>query len=236
MSISKRRSIGRAAALALSAISLAGANPALARKEPEPPVEYGPAPTWERFQELAEQAVRDRLIDPDSAKFKWLGGPQQGFYKPMLAKRINGYYACGLVNARNRMGGYTGDSYFIVVIDYDQVLYVQIAQNTYSLLGEQCAKAALPPPFVTLQNEPARPKANYGVAFFTAPDGIRVDRVFPGSPAERAGIKAGMIITRINGLVLRGLTQDMAQRMLANLTGNAVLELDSGAMITLERP
>jgi hypothetical protein len=225
----------RSAAIAAAQLVAAIATPAAAKDAP--PYEYGPVPTLERFQELGEQAVHMRLVDPDSARIRWLGELQQGFYKPMLAKRVHGYYACGLVNARNRMGGYNGDTYFIVVVDYDLVRYVEISENAYSLLGEQCAKAALPPPLPPLKAAPRpTPKSNYGIAFFAAPAGIRVDRVLPGSPAERAGIKEGMIITRVNGLVLRGLTKDMAQQMLAGVTGDAVLELDSGAVITLERP
>lgn len=234
MDVFNLRTLGRAAVTAMAGISLAGASPALARKAPEPPVEYGPPPNWERFKELAEQAVRMRLVDPDSAKFSWMWGYQQGFYKPMLAKRVHGYTSCALVNARNRMGGYTGDTYFVVVIDDDMVRYVEIAQNQYGLINEQCLKANLP---MAAEMQPvAAPKPNYGIAFFVAPEGIRVDRVFPGSPAELAGIKAGMVIAKINGLTLKGLSQPTAQQVLGGLTGNAVMELASGAVITVARP
>lgn len=42
--------------------------------------------------------VKDHLIDPDSAKFGEI----------LISQ--NGEYACALVNAKNRMGGYTGES------------------------------------------------------------------------------------------------------------------------------
>lgn len=234
MGISRRRRERRLAAIALAVTGLAAANPAQARKEPEPPVEYGPPPSWDRFQELAEQAVRARLVDPDSAKFNWLWGYQQGYFKPMLAKRVHGYYSCGLINARNRMGGYTGNTYFLVVIDHDAVLYAEIAQNAFSILGEQCTKAKLP--LLASMPAPPAPKPTYGIAFLPAPEGIRVEKVFPASPAERAGIKEGMIIARINGIALKGMPQATAQQVLSNLTGTATIELISGAIITVERP
>jgi hypothetical protein len=220
--------------MALTAMSLASASSALAKRELEPPVVYGPAPSWEVFRELAEQAVRTQLVDPDSARFSWLWGYQQGFYKPMLAKRVHGYTACGLVNARNRMGGYTGDTWFVVVIDNDMVRYVEIALNAYSVIGDQCTKAKLPP-LASFQS-PQPQKAILGVMFMSEPAGIRVIRVVPGSPAERAGIKQDMVIARVNGISLKGLPQTAAQQMLQNLAGTATIELTSGAVISVERP
>src|SRR5262245_34902523 len=99
------RSLRLVAATMLCAATLVSAAPAAAKsKEPE----YGPIPDWEQFKAQAEQAIRAQLIDPDSAKFSWPWHNRLGFYKPMLAKRVHGYTACGLVNSRNRMGGYTG--------------------------------------------------------------------------------------------------------------------------------
>lgn len=237
MKLSRGRTKRWSAAVLGAAIGLASSDAALAKKQAEPPVEYGPVPTWDRFRELAEQTIRARLVDPDSAKFSWIWGFQQGFYKPMLLKRVHGYYGCGFVNARNRMGGYTGNRYFIVVIDNDMVRFAELADNDYSMIGDQCVKAKLPPLTQQQQQQGLRtPKPTYGIAFFMAPEGIKVDRVFPGSPSELAGIKSGMVIARINGLELKGLSQSTAEQILAGLTGNAVMELASGAVITVKRP
>lgn len=46
-----------------------------------------------------ESEIKSHLVDPDSAKFTWWDYPNKGFY-------------CGLLNARNRMGGYTGNTLF----------------------------------------------------------------------------------------------------------------------------
>jgi hypothetical protein len=54
---------------------------------------------------LVEHKVRAVLNDPDSAKFR-----DVGFNKKTGA-------GCGYVNAKNRMGGYTGFTMFIVYAD-----------------------------------------------------------------------------------------------------------------------
>jgi len=228
-----RPTLARAAAVALAA-AFASADPALARKAPESPIEYGPPPTIERFQELAEQAVRARLVDPDSAKFSWLWGFNQGYYKPLLLKRVHGYYGCGLVNARNRMGGYTGNTYFIVVIDHDMVLFAELAQNTYSLIGEHCVKAKLPLLASFTTPPPARPI--FGVKFQIVSEGIYVLEVFAASPAEQGGVKPGMVITAVNGIALKGMTMTSAQQLLSNITGSADLELVGGQHLKVTRP
>ena len=111
MKINPQRSMGKTAMLALAAIGLAAASPVNARKpEPVAEIDFGPAPTWERYKELAERAVKRQLVDPYSAMFEWIWGFKQGEYKPFIGRRIPGYFTCGLVNARNRMGGYTGSS------------------------------------------------------------------------------------------------------------------------------
>lgn len=48
----------------------------------------------------AERAVRNQLIDPNSAEFSEVV--------------VKGNVTCGLVNSKNRMGGYTGSQLFLV--------------------------------------------------------------------------------------------------------------------------
>lgn len=44
-----------------------------------------------------------------------------------------------------------------------------------------------------------------GFGFEPGPDGAKIVVVVPGSPAERAGLKAGMVVTRLNGIPLGAL-------------------------------
>lgn len=86
------------------------------------------------------KAVKDALKDPDSAKFKWMklsgkGANREGYV---------GYY-CGLVNARNSYGGYTGYTPFAAMIGgfgtpKFEVIFVTLADNESDDVLENCAK------------------------------------------------------------------------------------------------
>ncbi|WP_216822151.1 SHOCT domain-containing protein [Novosphingobium sp. TH158] len=108
------------------------------------------APNWGLFRRNAEAALRARLIDPESARIEWPYGFVLGSWKPVLSKRINGYWTCGSINARNRMGGYTGSSSFVVVLDpVGNVLHTEMGQSRdFDLISAQCSQAVklLPPP------------------------------------------------------------------------------------------
>lgn len=107
-------------------------------------------PDWALFRRNAENALRARLIDPDSARIQWTHGFLLGTWKPFLSKAVEGYWSCGLINARNRMGGYTGSTAFVVVIDPNgYVKYSEIGgARDIDLLSASCANSVkmLPPP------------------------------------------------------------------------------------------
>jgi hypothetical protein len=122
----------------ISALACAGGADA---KKVEPPYEYGPPPSWDRYRELGELTLRARLVDPDSAKFIWHHGYRQGGWRPFLSRMIRGYTTCGYVNSKNRMGGYAGSSFFVIVIDNDQILYADISRSSGDYVGETCLEA-----------------------------------------------------------------------------------------------
>jgi hypothetical protein len=65
-----------------------------------------------------ETAVKNRLKDPDSARFKWPFGFVFGQYKPDWGRRPpSGWVTCGTINARNGYGGYTGQYAVVGVVD-----------------------------------------------------------------------------------------------------------------------
>lgn len=74
-------------------------------------------PDWAGFCRNAESALRARLINAESARIDWPHGFLLGSWKPFMSKRMDGYWTCGLVNARNRMGGYLGSRAFVGVLD-----------------------------------------------------------------------------------------------------------------------
>jgi hypothetical protein len=111
-----------------------------------------------KFKSAAEAAVKARLIDPGSAQFEWPYGFIYGTWKPFLARRVSGYWTCGRVNARNRMGGYAGSAAFVVVLDDNGVAeFVDVAEGKYPIVETQCSKSAsllppAPPEFATAES------------------------------------------------------------------------------------
>jgi hypothetical protein len=107
-------------------------------------------PDWRLFRRNAEKSLTGRLIDPDSARIEWPFGFTYGTWKPVLAKRVEGYWTCGLINARNRMGGYTGATSFVVVLDRGgNVLFADMGSGKdFDIVASQCGNSAkfLPSP------------------------------------------------------------------------------------------
>lgn len=73
-------------------------------------------PDWSTIIVRVEQSLRSTLVDPDSGKFEWTHGFVLGHWRPAFKEPIAGYWTCGRVNARNRMGGFTGFASFVVVV------------------------------------------------------------------------------------------------------------------------
>ena len=76
-------------------------------------------PSLEAFKELVEPAIRAQLIDPQSARFEW----PYGFHTAS-----NGLVTCGHLNSKNRMGGYAGKS-FVLVVNQERPPYFNIAED-----------------------------------------------------------------------------------------------------------
>jgi PDZ domain len=222
-------------AAALLGAALITAGPAQAKKEEPAPYVYGPPPDWAQFRRLAEAEVRARLFDPDSAKFEWPHGYKKGFYKPFLSARVNGYVTCGLVNSRNRMGGYVGRTYFAVVEDNGAVAYLEIGGGSGSdMLSNSCANAELPPPPADAAGTGG--PAPLGVDFLATTEGAAISAVTAGGPGDRAGLKPGMVVAKVNGIAVKGMSADLLRQLLAGIDGAATLELTSGAVIKVAKP
>lgn len=219
--------------------------PASAKDVKQPHV-YGPAPTWEVYRRIAEADIAGRLIDPESARIEWLGGFFKGEFKPFLAARVSGYVACGVVNARNRMGGYAGKSSFVVVLDYDRVLFADIDKTAGGMTGAQCDTALrtglLPPlPAGTGTTEvPATSSVTVapladavtGLKLRAMPDGAYISAVTAGSLAANAGLKPGMVITSVNAIPLAGMNDAML-KIVSAAGATAALTLIGGKVVRL---
>jgi hypothetical protein len=123
-------------------------------------------PDWALFRRNAETALRSSLFDPDSARIQWTHGFLMGKWKPFLSKPVEGYWTCGSINARNRMGGYVGSNAFVVVLDANgSVKYSEMGESRdFDVLGASCAKSVsiLPPAPPELTGDPASAGSNTG--------------------------------------------------------------------------
>lgn len=232
-----------AATLALAAAAMA--SPASAQADPNHV--YGPDPGWAKFRQVAEAGVIARLIDPESARISWLSGYSKNGFKPAFSRRIHGYVACGTVNARNRMGGYAGATTFIVVVDFDRTLFVNLDGRPGGMQSEMCEQqivaGRLPPvprdepssaasASMDGSNSSTAAASTMGITVRPMPEGAYVASVQPNSAASAAGLTAGMVISSINGLPLSGMGDAMA-KVVAAAGAGATLTVIGGKTITL---
>jgi hypothetical protein len=103
------------------------------------------------YRSLGEQALKASLIDPYSAVIQWSPEPFEAltmFRAGLFGKRLTGtpsdplMFGCGVVNAKNRMGGYVGRAVFDVVIKDGQVVSVTTdeAGDPVTPAAQICAK------------------------------------------------------------------------------------------------
>ncbi len=234
-----KRAITAALAAALATSSLP-----VSAKQSAPEHLYGPPPTWAQYRQIAEADLRTRLIDPESARFSWLGGYYKGGFKSLMWGTAAGYFACGTVNARNRMGGYAGQVTFIVAVDYDLVVFAQVDKGASGFAHDRCSQllrdGTLPPvpqeTASTVSVAPSTPAAGAaspsGLSLRTMPDGAYVSGVTKGSAAERAGLKPGMVIASVNAIPLSGMGDAML-KVVDAAGSTAALTIIGGKTMTL---
>lgn len=239
-------------AIAIVLALVAGSAPCMATdKTPRPAHLYGEQPDWANYRRIAEAAVIAQLIDPDSARITWLSGIYKGELKPFLGTRVAGYWACGSVNAKNRMGGYTGGHTFMIAIDYGRVLSLDQDERGGGMDDIVCAKelseGIFPPPPVSDAGDNASAArapisggtvtsaadVRTGLAVRAMPDGAYVSAVVPGSPAAVAGLKPGMVIASVNAVPLAGMGEAML-KVVAAAGADVMFGVIGGASVRLK--
>jgi membrane-associated protease RseP (regulator of RpoE activity) len=198
--------------IGLAALLMYGQHVAAAPKA-APSFDYGTAPSWGQFQELAEARVRSDLSDPSSAQFRWDQGFTQGYIHPFMGERQYGYWTCGFVNGKNKFGGYVGETRFVVVVRDNAVVFAQVGHNSgIDPVTASCNKYARAGTFPAVSAMSTIPVANsaitgFGFSFREAPDGAYIDKVTSATPAALAGLKPGMVVSDLNSIPLKGMSQ-----------------------------
>lgn len=96
--------------------------------------DYGRFP--HNYEEITKEYISSRLIDPDSGKFSDWVSPTKSWYKN-FGDTFFGYRTCVFVNAKNRMGGYTGRKLYYVMIKNDRVIVQDGGDYRPGTMGEQ---------------------------------------------------------------------------------------------------
>ena len=120
-----------AAGMAMLSVSFANAAET-GQGEPKPPAAQGTGKSGcegaartlsNKDKQKIADSVRLRLLDPESARFKW---------RPRPPNSNRGAY-CGLVNSKNRLGGYVGDTPYAVAVVCEKG---QVSFSALLALGE----------------------------------------------------------------------------------------------------
>jgi hypothetical protein len=85
-----------------------------------------PGPYPENYQDLVRGAFQYTLFDPFSAQYQFKT-PTKGWVSNRRDGIRYGWQVDGLVNAKNRMGGYVGYKPFSVIIRDGQVIWSYIS-------------------------------------------------------------------------------------------------------------
>jgi PDZ domain len=198
---------------------------AVAAKKEQPPVDPGPQPDLIAAQATAEATIKSSLFDPNSAEFQWPFAWTGGYWKPVLQGKRVGWWTCGLVNAKNRMGGYVGFQNFVVVFFNGSLTHYEVGTGgDYDFTNLGCGKALQQGALkraeaVSPKLDPTKP--SLGIFVTPVPDGLYLASVSAGYPASKAGIQQGMVISAINGVALKGLPATTAMQILS-ATGSDV--------------
>lgn len=173
------------------------------------------------------------LLDPESARFEWPNGFKQGSYKPLFDRRQWGYVTCGIVNARNKLGGYAGRHQFVAVMHFDSLVFYQLDDRAGGAVQAQCDALGTFPHAPTGEEQAS--ESGFGFALSVVPDGAYIASTLAGGPAAGAGLKPGMVIAQINGVSLKGMELDLINRLLDATDGPTTLTIVGGYSFRLSK-
>lgn len=215
---------------ACAALVAAAVSPAQAKEA----YVYGPRPEWPRYKALAEAALRAKLPEPDRWRVEWPHGYVPGMWRHKGSFR--GYMSCGMLRASEPIDG-RAQIQFAIVIDYDSVRIADISSKEGNSLvnvwcGQLISKGFLPP---ASQMEPTELTiAALGLTIRPMPEGAYVVSARDGGTAGQAGIAAGLVLTRANGIALAGMGAAMGKLLESDVAAWS-FETATGQRIEIKR-
>jgi hypothetical protein len=111
----------RASAVFALALACSPAFAANSAEKPKSPAETsgsaGPVP--KAVVSVLRKHMQTAFLDPESARYRVTSGPT----KHALASGVVGYRVCVAINAKNRLGGYTGEQPYMFLLKGDAVIF-----------------------------------------------------------------------------------------------------------------
>jgi len=132
------------------------------------------------------------------------------------------------------MGGFVGRTYFVVVVDNGVAAYLQLGDaDGGDMVSKACQNEDFLPP------APAAPEGTtspIGVEFTTTSAGAVITGMTAGGSGEKSGLKTAMVVVKVNGIGIKGMSSDLLGQLLTGIDGTASLELASGEVIRVTKP
>lgn len=181
----------------------------------------------------SEAIIRSRMVDPSSTQLAWpfrfTNAKLNGFFAPSTY----GYWTCGAYNSRNRMGGYVGENWFLVISDGQRVTSLDLGPGGVNVRCQNAVASGL----LTESRDTAKDEGpGYGFDLADVPDGLYIREVNAGSVAEAAGFKAGMVIEAINSIPLKGMDFSTRIAVLRAAQGEVSMVIIGKGPIRVTRP
>jgi putative serine protease PepD len=82
----------------------------------------------------------------------------------------------------------------------------------------------------------AAAKGGIGISFVPSPFGAAIMAVAPGSPADKAGLKAGESIESVNGIAIKGFTLPEMTKLLRSASGDVIFGVIGVGVVRITRP
>jgi hypothetical protein len=99
---------------------------------------YGRYP--DNYKEVIQDYMSRVLIDPNSVMYSEWRGPSKGYFQD-YGKTFWGYRVCVEVNAKNRMGGYTGRQTHLFIVNDGRVIHSE-GGFRYGTVGQEMVSNA----------------------------------------------------------------------------------------------